>query len=199
MKYIAFRQLITTPIFTPQNLKNLGAVYTNSQLTHWQQKGYLTKLRNGVYIFTDALEKLNPFSIAPHLVNPSYISLTSALSHYSLIPEAVFSISSVTTRGTRTYQLAQGHFTFQHLPPRLFFGYSNYLEGELAYNLAEPEKALLDFFYLTPSVRLNKDLESLRLNLEILDWHKLKIYNQEFDNNRLNHLISLLEKSHAHP
>lgn len=197
MKYIAFRKLVNVAIFTPQTLKNLGASYTPSQLTSWQTKGYLTKFRNGLYAFTDLLPTLSPSMIAPYLVTPSYLSLSYALSHHGIIPEAVFTATSVTSKGTRSYQLAQGNFTYQHLPPSLFFGYTQVQDQPLPYNLAEPEKALLDFLYLNPSVKNDQDLSELRLNLDSIDWPKLNIYSTFFHHVRINNLLKLLEAAHA--
>lgn len=192
MKYIEFRKLVKSPIFTTQLLRNLGASYTPSQLTNWQKKGHIVKLRGGLYAFSDTLP-LSPNVIAPHLVQPSYISLATALSHFGIIPEAVFTTTCITTKGTRSYTLTEGSFTYQHLPPTLFFGYSQ-IDGEASpYYLAEPEKALLDYFYLTPSLISKNDILELRLNLEIIDWNKLKEYSKLFDRQRLNRLIKILE------
>ncbi len=198
MQYIAFRKLVTLPVFTTQTLKNLGASYTPSQLTAWQAKGYLTKLRGGLYVFTDIISSLTPSMIAPYLVTPSYISLATALSHYGIIPEAVFSTTSVTSKGTRAYHLPMGNFTYQHLPPSLFFGYTQISATPLPYLIAEPEKALLDFFYLNPSVKNSNDLSELRLNLENIDWSKLNHYLKLFKHVRLNYLVKKLEDAHAH-
>jgi len=197
MQYIAFRKLITLPIFTTQDLKNLGATYSPSQLTSWQKKGYLTKLRGGLYAFTDTLPSLTPIMIASKLVTPSYLSLSSALSHHGLIPEAVFTTTSITPKGTRFYHLPLGTFTYQHLPPHLFFGYTQIESNPLPYLLAEPEKAMLDFFYLTPGIKNSKDLAELRLNLDNIDRLKLKSYLSIFQHARLNYLIKLLEATHA--
>lgn len=198
MKYNTFRSQLKLPIFTPQNLRNLGLNLYPNELTRWIKQGYLTKLRGGLYALTDGLSQLTPSMIAPYLVSPSYISLSTALSHHGLIPEAVFANTSVTSKGTRSYRLPQGNFTYQHLPSHLFFGYNHIQDSPLSYNLAEPEKALLDFFYLNPSIKNSKDLSELRLNLEPLDWPKLKIYLAVFKHERLNYLVKLLEKIYAH-
>ncbi|MFH1244367.1 MAG: hypothetical protein V1487_02220 [bacterium] len=198
MKYIEFRKLVTPPIFTSQTLKNLGAGYTPSQLTSWQAKGYLTKLRGGLYAYSDSLPELSSAMIACRLVTPSYLSLSFALSHHGIIPEAVFTATSITSKGTRSYQLAQGNFTYQHLPPQLFFGYTYIQDHPLPYNLADGEKALLDYFYLTPSIKNSKDLAELRLNLENIDWPKLQSYLAIFQHKRLDYLIRLLEEMYAH-
>lgn len=196
MKYIEFQNLVTTPLFTPQDLKILGATYTPSQFTGWIKKGYITKLRGSLYIFTRQLATLSPESLAPHLVTPSYLSLEYALSHFTIIPEAVHSYTSITSKTTRTITLPQGTFNYRHLPARLFFGYTQANSNIAPYNLAEPEKALLDYFYLTPSIKNSKDLHELRLNLGNIDMELLSSYAKIVNKVRVTNLIHLLTKHH---
>jgi predicted transcriptional regulator of viral defense system len=198
MKYLEFKKLVTLPIFTSQDLKNLGTHYTPSQLTGWLKLGYLTKLRGGLYAYTDSLGTLPLQVVANSLHSPSYLSLSYALSHYGVIPEAVYIHTSVTSKTTRTYNLPIGNFTYQHLPPRLIFGYNQISDSQIPYLLAEPEKALLDYFYLTPSIKNSKDIFELRLNLESINWLKLNKYLTIFKHVRLNYLIKILEDVHAH-
>ncbi len=198
MKYIEFQNLVTTPLFTPQDLKILGATYTPSQFTGWIKKGYITKLRGSLYIFTRQLATLSPESLAPHLVTPSYLSLEYALSHFTIIPEAVHSYTSITSKTTRTITLPQGTFNYRHLPARLFFGYTQTNSNVAPYNLAEPEKALLDYFYLTPSLKNSKDLSGLRLNTAPLNWGKLSKYLYEFNSRRLDYLVKITRSMYAH-
>lgn len=198
MKYLEFKKLVTLPIFTSQDLKNLGASYTPSQLTGWLKLGYLTKLRGGLYTYTDSLGTLPTQVVANLLHSPSYLSLSYALSHYGVIPEAVYIHTSVTSKTTRSYNILIGNFIYQHLPPRLFFGYNQISDYQIPYLLAEPEKALLDYLYLTPSIKNSKDIFELRLNLENINWPKLKTYLTIFRHARLNYLIKILEDSYAH-
>jgi predicted transcriptional regulator of viral defense system len=198
MKYIDFQRRIPTPIFTPHDLRLLDISYTPSQLTLWQQKGYLTKLRGGLYAFSHLLPTLPTPTLAARLLAPSYLSLEYALSHHGVIPEAAFTFTSVTTKLTHTYTLPQGHFTYQHLPPHLFFGYTAITTDALTYNLAEPEKALLDYYYLTPSLKNSHDLYELRLNTVPLDWDKLHRYLSLYGNHRVEYLVKITENMYAH-
>jgi len=198
MKYIEFRQLVKNPIFTTQDLTLHGATYAPSQLTSWKQKGYITKLRGRLYAFTDILKDTAPEILSASLHSPSYLSLEYALSHYGVIPEAVYSYTAITSKTTRAYTLPQGHFSYRHLPPRLFFGYQIINSNPLPYNLAEPEKALLDYFYLTPSVKNSKDLGELRLNLERLQEDKLHEYLFHFDSRRLDYLVRIMKDLYAY-
>jgi hypothetical protein len=54
-------------------------------------------------------------------------------------------------------------FSYRTIKPALFFGYSLLSDGT---KMASIEKAILDYFYLNPSVRSANDFASLRLNRE---------------------------------
>ncbi len=95
---------------------------------------------------------------------PSYVSLQWALSYYHLIPEGVFSITAATSLKTRHFKTPIGVFSYKHVKPSLLFGYRLIEFEGMAYRLAEPEKAILDYLYSNPSVRTQQDIDSLRLN-----------------------------------
>jgi hypothetical protein len=70
--------------------------------------------------------------------------------------------------------------------------------------VAEPEKALLDYLYLTGSLTTLKDMKALRFNYaelnQIIDWNKLDNYAQVFNSKTLDKRIRHLKKLslHAH-
>lgn len=85
----------------------------------------LVQIKRGLYI---PGTKLNiappePLLIANHLYGPSYISLDTALSHWGLIPERVYEISSVTTNSSKMYKTVVGRFSYRNMPlPYYSFG-----------------------------------------------------------------------------
>jgi predicted transcriptional regulator of viral defense system len=104
--------------------------------------------------------------IANKIYWPSYISLETAFSHYGWIPEAVFTLTSISTRKTQVFDTPFGQFRYASIKPSLFFGYQLLYHEGYGIKIAEPEKALLDFLYLSPHIASLSDLEGLRLNLE---------------------------------
>ena len=98
--------------------------FDKNALTRWQKKNYLEKIRNGFYRFKDQrVTEDTLFLIAGKIYTPSYISLESALSFYQLIPEGVFSITSITTLKTQSFSTPIATFSYQSVKPNLFFGY----------------------------------------------------------------------------
>lgn len=167
MKYVDLESIILSPVFSRNDLLLSGHKLFDYQLSLWVKKGYLIRLKKGIYAFSRGKEKLQGEEIASLLYQPSYLSLESALAWHGFIPEIVYAYTSVTAKTNRTFQNDFGHFIYRHLKSELFWGYIEMKTEHGRYLLAEPEKALLDYFYLNLD-RINNetDFENIRLNEE---------------------------------
>ena len=179
-------------------------------LVRWQKKGYILRLRNQWYTFSDAESHENIEWLAANLIYaPSYISLHTALSWYNLIPEMITTITSVTTRKTNKFSTPLGDFDYHRIKPEIF-GFGYVLENVDAYRgergnsrkimIASPQKAILDFFYINSFYDTEKDMEDLRLNETELPG----IINNEFyqlmakyKSRALEHRIRLMIKTYG--
>jgi len=185
MKYNDLISLIPDPVFSGNDLELSGHKVLDYQLSLWVKKGYLLRLKNGLYAFSRERERLRGESVSFLLCQPSYLSLESALAWYGFIPEIVYAYTSVTARVTRTFDNAFGRFIYRHVKSELFWGYVEMKTDQGPYLMAEPEKALLDYFYLNLA-RLNseEDFDHIRLNREqmagTLDKDKLLKYLTAF-------------------
>jgi predicted transcriptional regulator of viral defense system len=126
-------------------------------------KGYIKMVRRGHYAFSGLeISESVLFMIANKIYTPSYVSMETAFSHYHLIPEAVYGISSVASRKTNHFQTNYGEFIYRHIKPQLMFGYKlNSYQGH-TFKIAEMEKALLDI--LNPRMDKEGGFASLRFN-----------------------------------
>ena len=190
MKYEDLALLIKTPIFSKNDIVLAGGKIYDYQLTRWVKKGYLLKIKNGIYIFKRDYEKIKGEEIAAAIYQPSYLSLESALSAYGLIPEIVYSYVSVTGKTNRTFDNKFGHFIYRHLKTELFWGYREVRTSSGWYLIAEPEKAILDYLYLNLSkINSESDFENLRFNedrlCETLNRGKFLQYLQAFEIKKL--------------
>lgn len=146
-----------------------------AQLSRWVAGGRLISLRRGVYALAPRYRRREPhaFEIANMLVRPSYVSLESALSFHGLIPEAVFSTTSVARGRPSEYATPLGRFTYRVVAEDLFWGYASVPvspDAKRTAFVARPEKALLDLVYLRPGGDSTAFLAELRLDrLESLD------------------------------
>lgn len=199
MDYQQFKnQFKNLPLITSRDVLRGGRDSQNlrNQLKRWEKRGLLIRLRKGFYLFHENDRAFNPdiSYIANRLYEPSYVSLEYALSFYSLIPERVVVVTSITTRKTMEFKNALGNFTYQHIQPKTFRGFQRVGEGSFPFLMAEPEKAVVDFLYLNLSrfPRNFRDifLDSYRFqNFEDLSPARLKSLGQLFENKKLMKVI----------
>ncbi len=117
-------------------------------LSRWKKQGWIAHLRNGLYELTFPKGRDVPdFFIANKMYAPSYISLETALSYYSIIPEVSMAVVSVTSKTTRRFKNAHGLFIYRSIQPEAFRGYGIEKHNGFDVLIAEPEKALVDYLY----------------------------------------------------
>jgi len=200
MRYLDLKQKLSDQlIFTANDIKKIDSNFYLSRLTEWQKKGYIKKAIKGYYIFSDIkLDEIALFAIANRIYSPSYISLESALRYYNVIPEGVFSITSVSTRNSYEFSTSIAKFKYRKENPVLFFGYHIIQKDNYKVKIATLEKTLLDYFYLNSEFSAKQDIEELRFNLamlsENLDKEELIKQLNRFNNKRLKQIISILLK-----
>lgn len=168
------------PVFTSGLLRagDVDTVDIASQLSRWVKSGRIIQLRRGVYALPPSYRTRppHPFEVANLLARPSYVSLESALAFHGLIPEAVFTTTSVTTARAGEYATPIGAFDYRHIAPSSFWGYTaERLPGGAEAFVARPEKALLDLVHLRPGGDGPAFLRSLRLEgAEAIDLDTLR-------------------------
>ena len=200
MRFEQFRTKVRTlPVISGDFLKLLSDKNQQfkNQITRWQKSGKIIKLRRNLYILNEDERKINPsrLFIACELYSPSYVSMEYALSFYGLIPERVADITSITTKKTAAFENALGRFIYQHIKIKCFAGFTELKdEAGLAYYMATPEKAIVDFIYLNQS-RFKEDFRqelfgSFRFqNTKILNAKKMIYYSELFGSKKLKAIL----------
>ena len=189
MNFIHFKNSLRQfPVFSVADIRSTYGDFDRRRLSEWQKKGYIQKIIKGYYLFSDvAMNENTLFAIANKIYKPSYISLETAMSHYQLIPESIYMITSVSTKRTYLFETPLAPFSYRAIKPALFFGYT-LLPGGI--KIAFMEKAILDFFYLNPSVQTENDFSSLRVNreevLDRMNKKRLSDYIHRFNRKRLS-------------
>ena len=189
-------------IISARDILKVDPDFRNQRLSEWQKKGYIKKITKGYYIFSDLeVSESVLFIIGNKIFEPSYVSLEMALSYYGLIPESVYSVTSVSSR--KTYKIASplGQFSYHQIKPGLMFGYTLVQYEKHTFKIAEIEKAILDYFYVNSRLKTRGDFEELRINSdtfkEKVDREKLKKYVVQFDNKtlekRVNNFIKYID------
>lgn len=133
-------------IITTSMLKEKYSNYANSldKIKRDADSGILIRLTKGVYE-TDS--RIDPCFLASSILSPSYLSFDWALSHYGLIPEKIFSITSASldVRKRKTFNNKFGRYEYRDIPSSVFSEGLTYLEsGDYMVKIATKEKAICD-------------------------------------------------------
>jgi predicted transcriptional regulator of viral defense system len=139
------------------------------KITQLLKKGVITRVKKGLYVF-DAPYRQKPVSremLANMIYGPSYISLDYALQWHSLIPEAVHTVTSVTSGRSRTFATPFGAFSYRHIPLRAYqVGMDRVaLDDGKAFLIATPEKALADKIAAARGINI-RTIAELEVHLE---------------------------------
>lgn len=205
----AIRQFEGQPL-TRQILLSLLKDYKSpsDKITELVKKGILTPVKAKIYVPGTNINMRGPEPdlLANHLASPSYVSMQTALSHWRLIPERVYEVTSAILGRSRVYETVVGRFRYTSLPlPYYSFGQTSVQlsPGQTAL-MAIPEKALCDTVIVTPGLlfrsivhakewliedmRMDADLLS-RINLALIgDW-----ISEAPKKESLNQLVKALE------
>ncbi len=170
---------ILTPFFTTEQVKRLfpdeSMQTINMQLKRWVDKQEIIRLKRGLFIFPN--KRLDEFFIANLLYPQSYVSLESALNAYGILPDIPAQVTSVTPMTSKQISTVKGNFLYSKIDQRLYFGYKQTeTHSNLHYQIAEPEKALLDYIY----IRQVKNLEANRIDLQDINRSRLQELMQVF-------------------
>lgn len=170
-------------VFTPKEFERIFGVTdtaTRQFIAHYTKKRFFSKLRNGLYSLEG--QRPNLYFAANKLYRPSYVSMETALSLYGILPETVYSITSVTSRRTHEFEAFGIAFRYARIKQEAFGGYSSKREGDCTVLIADPEKALIDYLY---SVSLGKKMLNDRLNIRNIDVEKARAYIPLFGRSNL--------------
>ena len=184
-------------VFTPREFCGIfgiplktGAVFISRNL----KSELFIKLRNNYYMLKDSHPSL--YLLANKIYQPSYVSLESALSYYRIIPEVVYTVTSVTTKATREFKTPKSVFSYQRIKKSVFTGYDPVsIEGHVIL-LAEPEKALADYLYF---VDLKKLSLNDRLNLKTIQKGKFLKFIHAFKRKSLQKRVKEMYAQQRQP
>lgn len=179
----------------------------NTKIHALEKEGVLIRLKKGLYVVSPKIsaKTIDPELIANHLYGPSYVSMESALRYYSLIPERVYEVRSMTTKHNRTFENELGVFTYRKVVPNYFAVGVIQSKTAVPFLIATPEKALCDLIAYTSGLTLRsvKAMEEyltgdLRFDMDRLDTLDTSIIRACAEvgkkKTELQNLIKLIEK-----
>jgi hypothetical protein len=110
-------------------------------------------------------------AVSAIMLPQSYVSLEFILQRHAILTEVTYPVSAITLKNTLVIENKLGSFTYRHIKPGLYRGFSISECVGVRFAQASPAKALFDYLYLRPSSRLKRSAaynlaEELRLNLD---------------------------------
>lgn len=149
-------------LFSPEEFRRIFSVTLRAaqEFIKDHTRDLFVKLRNGLYALRTDLP--GELEIANRLYQPSYVSFEYALHHYHMIPEAVYAVTSATTKITSRFVVDEKSYEYSRLKRKAYTGYELVKRAGTGVLIATPEKALADYLYF-----VDLKLKSLneRLNL----------------------------------
>ena len=196
------RELEALPYFTkPAAVLLIGKQGKNldKKIGRLDQIGYLKTLKKGMYVSSPFYELADKELYAQYLANrlrqPSYLSLEYVLAKEGLIPESVYSLTSVTLKTPRAYTNFIGNFTYRNIQKKLFCGYGVKMwQGKKIY-LASKAKALFDYFYLNQAADPGRAVTDARINREgltVKDLAELAEYTDLAKSRKMTKILQIM-------
>lgn len=184
-------------IFGPRDLMRLfGASRTAAAFFVYRntRRKLLVRLKKSrkesLYALADHLP--DQYIIANRLYEPSYISMDAALSFHKIIPETIYPVTSVTTKATRQFTVANTIYSYSRIKIDVYMGYRAVKYSGATVLMADPEKALADYLYFIDLGKRTFQYE--RLDLKKIRKRKLLEYLKLY---RRKGIIKLTEQIYA--
>ena len=162
-------------------------------LRRYESKGLVERISTKIYI-NHFNQHFSPRDLVNTLRPRSYISLESVLVDRGVTIQNPSAITCVAPDYRQTFRAKSLIIIYRKISPDLYWGFEEKTTRYNKYLVAEPEKALLDWIYLTRQEGLPTPLDEI--NLQFLNLGKLRTYAERFPKT-VNQTIKdlLLEKA----
>lgn len=161
-------------VFSVQQLANLiGKPKKIAKVYSWRlvKKGLAKPLLRGKISFSD-----DDFVVSSQLIEPSYVSMRSALLFHGIATQVPVAVECVSTKNTFSYPNL-GIYCHK-IPKSLFYGFEKQQKAGSYFFVADAEKALVDGVYLNAFSKTEAEEYSALVNKQ-----KLSQYVKRFKAN----------------
>jgi len=190
MKWLYFKQHLkekNIKVFTPLDVQRFlerSKVATRFLIHRLKKSGDIVSIKRGLYKLSD--EMIPDLYLANKIYAPSYVSLEFALSYHGVIPETVYEITSVTTKGTRRFETLGKFFSYRKIKKSAYTGYEVQKQKGVSFIIADAEKAFVDTNYLR---LMNAQKPLSRFHKAKINQQKALSYAKLFNNTKLTSII----------
>jgi predicted transcriptional regulator of viral defense system len=167
----------------------LSEPVVRNALRRYEAQGLVERVSTKIYI-NHFNQQFSPRDLTNVLRRQSYISLESALVERGVISQNPTALLCVTPDYHQAFKTKSITIVYRKIAPALYWGYQEKSTRYNKYLIAEPEKALLDWIYLSRQEGLPTPLDEI--NLQFLSAPKLREYAQRFPSTVANTVSDLL-------
>lgn len=162
-------------------------------LVRLRGRGLVSRVAEGVYA-NKLVRDIAAADFIRVLRPNSYVSLESALSHWGLSTQSPVALTCVTTGKPKEYRVPEFEIRFRTISRNLYWGFVEKQTRYATYSIAEPEKALLDWVYLSLQGGTRPSLDEIEF--KSVSKEKLLEYARRFPGSVRNVLTHSLAFEH---
>lgn len=146
-------------------------------IRRYEERGLLERVSTKIYI-NHLNQQFSPRDLVNILRPESYISLESVMVEKGITTQSPSALTCVTPGYPQSFRTKSVGVVYRKISSDLYWGYEQSATRYNTYQIAEPEKALLDWVYLTRQEGLPTPLDELQL--QFLNAAKLRKYAERF-------------------
>jgi predicted transcriptional regulator of viral defense system len=157
--------------------RRISDAAVRNALRRHERQGLVERISKRIYV-NHLNQQFSPRDLVNILRPRSYISLESVMAEHGITTQSPFLLTCVTPGYPQSFPAKSGGIVYRKISPELYWGYKQKATRYNHYLIAEPEKALLDWIYLTRQEGLPVDFDELQL--QFIDAAKLRKYAERF-------------------
>jgi predicted transcriptional regulator of viral defense system len=172
----------------------LSDVVVRNALRRQEKRGLIEHVSNKIYVNKLVLD-FSQRELVNILRPDSYISLESALAEWGISTQVPWGLTCVTPGRPKTFESPSVRIIYRRISKKLYWGFKENVTRYGSYRIAEPEKALLDWIYLSLQEGLPVALDELEF--QRLDAGKILGYSEQFPKTVRDYMLPSLVQSHT--
>jgi predicted transcriptional regulator of viral defense system len=168
---------------------HVGPTTVTQALSRQSERGLVEHVGRKIYFNRLALEA-SPRDLVNVLRTRAYISLESALREYGISTQSPRILTCVTVERPYEFKGKSIAITYRGINPNLYWGFKEKQSRYSSYQIAEPEKAILDWTYLNLQNGIEPALDEL--DFRHVSRSRLMEYAQRFPSTVMKSLLPVL-------
>lgn len=168
--------------------ENRSRGYTKRLVSEMAKKGWLIRIKKGVYSVSDLFNRgnltISQYAVANTIEKDSYVSFGFALQYYGMYDQLLSTITSVSLKQHKTTQVTDFRYRYVKTKEKYFFGWQEVNIDGISVKIAYAEKALVDMIqYSRTTVSVDMVIEKLQNFKDQIDFKRLNKFLKKSSKN----------------